>query len=126
MALLNREDRTEAGKEEDFWSKNTAGLLGGRLVPVLEDASSPKRAQPADRSTLLAEFSLTVPAGEGWRCEPHRCEPWSVGFFQIGRDPDPCSGEARERRGSDFSAMALSLIVLPKLAVSSLLPTGFF
>lgn len=126
MALLNREDRREAGTEDDFWTKNTAGLFGGGLPPVLEDASSPEGAQLADGSPLPAGLSLTVHAGEVWRCELHRCEGWSAGFFQVGRDPDPCSGEARGRRGSDFSAMALSLIVLHKLAASSLLPSGFF
>lgn len=127
MALLKREDLPEAGKEDDFWSKQMADLFGGRLVPVLEDAaSSPKWAQPADRPTLLVGLSLAVPAGERWRDEPYRCGTWGAGFFQIGRDPVPCSGEARHRRGSDFNVMALSLIVLPKLGVSSVPPTGFF
>lgn len=126
MALLKREDLPEAGKEDDFWSEKPVDLFGRRLVPVLEDASSPEWAQPADRATLLVGVSLAVPAGEGWRCEPDRCETWGAGFFQVGRDPIPCSGEARHRRGSDFNVMALSLIVLAKRGVSSLPPMGFF
>lgn len=123
MAFLKREDLPEAGKEDDFWSKTMAGLFGGRLIPLLEDASSPEWAESP---TFPVGLNLAVPAGEGRRDEPYRCEGSGAGFFQIGRDPVPCSAEARQRRGSDFNVMALSLILLPKLGLSLLPATGFF